>query len=269
VIKWFQQATINTARVKNMTEAEKRELALQFMAQEQARLASSTFRDHRTAFEAETHQRIATRQQYYNDFAQNGITFQEFQQAYNSAYEQGRSDMLAYRFSFFYAATAIAYSEIFAATPEETASFMKALPHAPEGCENHAELVQRCVEETGFDPSFADEKKAEARVTRRDRAAVDRMRKTGITERDLEIEREEGYRDGRNEPFYLSSCYASVAITLKREQGCDAAEIESFLDRVAEICDEEISVEDIVERARKEAGVDITGLAGFIASATP
>jgi hypothetical protein len=95
------------------------------------------------------------------------------------------------------------------------------------------------------------------------------MRKTGITERDLEIEREEGYRDGRNEPFYLSSCYASVAITLKREQGCDAAEIESFLDRVAEICDEEISVEDIVERARKEAGVDITGLAGFIASATP
>jgi len=244
-----------------MTEAEKRELALQFMAQEQARLASSTFRDHRTAFEAETHQRIATRQQYYNDFAQNGITFQEFQQAYNSAYEQGRSDMLAYRFSFFYAATAIAYSEIFAATPEETASFMKALPHAPEGCENHAELVQRCVEETGFDPSFADEKKAEARVTRRDRAAVDRMRKTGITERDLDTEREEGYRDGRNEPFFLSSCYAAVAIVLHNQHGCGPEEIESFLYRIAEITDEEISVEDIVERARQEAGVDVSEMA--------
>ena len=178
-------------------------------------------------------------------------------------------EMLAYRFSFFYAATAIAYSEIFSATPEETSIFMKALPKAPEGCANHAELVQRCVDETGFDPSFADEKKAEARVTRRDRAAVDRMRKTGITERDLEIEREEGYRDGRNEPFYLSSCYAAVAIVLHRLHGYNASEIESFLDRVAGICDEEISVEDIVERARKEAGVDITGLAGFIASATP
>ena len=169
--------------------------------------------------------------------------------------------MLAYRFSFFYAATAIAYSEIFAATPEETATFMEALPKAPEGCENHAELVQRCVEETGFDPSFADEKKAEARVTRRDRAAVDRMRKTGITERDLAIEREEGYRDGRNEPFFLSSCYAAVAISLKREHDCDAAKIESFLDRVAEICDEEISVEDIVARARREAGVDVSEMA--------
>ena len=56
---------------------------------------------------------------------------------------------------------------------------------------------------------------------------------------------------------------------LHRLHGDNASEIESFLDRVAEICDEEISVEDIVERARKEAGVDITGLAGFIASATP
>ena len=244
-----------------MTEAEKRKLALQIMKQEQARLASSTFRDHVAAQESETHQRIATRQQYYDAFAQQGITFREFQKAYNDAYEQGRSDMLAYRFSFFYAATAIAYHEIFSATPEDVATFMKALPKAPEGCKNHAELVQRCVDETGFDPSFADEKKAEARVTRRDRAAVDRMRKTGITERDLEIEREEGYRDGRNEPFYLSSCYAAVAITLHRQHGSNVGDIESFLDRVAEITDEEISVEDIIERARQEAGVDVSEMA--------
>ena len=244
-----------------MTEAEKRKLALQIMKQEQARLASSTFRDHVAAQESETHQRIATRQQYYDAFAQQGITFREFQKAYNDAYEQGRSDMLAYRFSFFYAATAIAYHEIFSATPEDVATFLKALPKAREGCKNHAELVQRCVDETGFDPSFADEKKAEARVTRRDRAAVDRMRKTGITERDLEIEREEGYRDGRNEPFYLSSCYAAVAITLHRQHGSNVGVIESFLDRVAEITDEEISVEDIIERARQEAGVDVSEMA--------
>ena len=96
---------------------------------------------------------------------------------------------------------------------------------------------------------------------RRDRQAVDRMRRTGITKHDLEVEREEGYRDGRNEPFYLSSCYAAVAIVLHRLHGYNAAEIESFLERVAEICDEEISVEDIIERARTEAGVDVSQMA--------
>ena len=244
-----------------MTEAEKRALALQIMQQEQQRLASTSFRDHKHAAIADLHQEISARQQYYDAFAQQGIIFREFQAAYNDAYERGRSDMLAYRFSFFYAATAIAYHEIFSASPDDVATFMKALPKAPEGCKNHAELVQRCVEVTGFDPSFADEKKAEARVTKRDRQAVERMRKSGITQRDLEVEREEGYRDGRNEPFYLSSCYAAVAIVLHRLHDYNAAEIESFLERVAEICDEEISVEDIIERARTEARVDVSQMA--------
>ena len=118
-----------------------------------------------------------------------------------------------------------------------------------------------CIEETGFDPSFADEKKIEPRVTRKDRATVDRMRKTGITQRDVELESEEGYRDGRNEPFYLSSCYAAVALSLHSLHNRNAAEIESFLDRVAEITDEEISVEDIIQRAQQEAGVDVSEMA--------
>ena len=219
-----------------MTEVEKRKLALQIMQQEQQRLASTSFRDHRAAYEAETHERIATRQQYYDAF-------------------------LAYRFSFFYAATAVTYHEIFSAAPEKTSIFMKALPKAPEGCANHAELVQRCLAETGLDTRYADEKKPELRTTCRDRQAVDRMRRTGITKRDLEIERQEGYRDGRNEPFYLSSCYAAVAIVLHRLHGYNAADIESFLERVAEICDEEISVEDIIERARTEARVDVSQMA--------
>ena len=244
-----------------MTEAEKRALALQIMQQEQQRLASTSFRDHRNAAINDLHHEISTSQQYYDAFAQQGITFREFQKAYNDAYEEGRSDMLAYRFSFFYASTAIAYHELFTASPEETAAFMKALPKAPEGCKDHKELVHRCIEVTGFDPSFADEKKIEPRVTRKDRAAVDRMRKTGITQRDVELEREEGYRDGRNEPFYLSSCYAAVAITLHRQHGSNVGEIESFLERVAEITDEEISVDDIIERARQEAGVDVSEMA--------
>ena len=244
-----------------MTEAEKRALALQIMQQEQQRLASTSFSDHRNAAINDLHHEISTRQQYYDAFAQQGITFRDFQKAYSDAYERGRSDMLAYWFSFFYAATAIAYSEIFSATPEATGIFMKALPKAPEGCANHAELVQRCLAETGLDTRYADEKRPEQRTTRRDREAVDRMRRTGITKRDLAIEREEGYRDGRNEPFYLSSCYAAVAIVLHRLHGYNAAEIESFLERVAEICDEEISVEDIIERARTEARVDVSQMA--------
>ena len=107
-----------------MTEAEKRAKALAFMEQEQLRLKSSTFRDHRAAYEAETHERIATRQQVYADFEKQGITFQQFQKAYNDAYERGRSGMLAYRFSFFYAATAIAYHELLSADPEAVATFM-------------------------------------------------------------------------------------------------------------------------------------------------
>lgn len=243
-----------------MTEAEKRALALQIMQQEQQRLASTSFSDHKHAAINDLHQEISTRQRYYDAFAQQGITFREFQKAYNDAYERGRSDMLAYRFSFFYAATAIAYHEILSAEPEETGIFMKALPKAPEGCKDHKGLVQRCLNETGFDPSFVDEKKPEPRSSRKDRQAVDRMRRTSITKRDLEIEREDGYRDGRNEPFYLSSCYAAVALVLHRQHGYSAAEIEFFLDRVVEITDEEISSEDIIERARTEAGVDITGL---------
>ena len=121
----------------------------------------------------------------------------------------------------------------------------------------------------GLDPTFADEKKELPKTTRKDKQAMERMKKTGISERDLEKESKEGYRDGRNEPFYLSSCYAAVAIVLHRLHGSNVSEIESFLDRVAEICDEEIGVADFVERTRQEAGVDITGLAVFIASAMP
>ena len=52
-----------------------------------------------------------------------------------------------------------------------------------------------------------------------------------------------------------------MAIVLHRLHDYNAAEIESFLERVAEICDEEISVEDIIERARTEARVDVSQMA--------
>ena len=121
-----------------MTEEEKRALALAFMEAEKQRLATTRFHDVNKAELDAVVRNAARRNEILSSFEQQGITFQQFQQAYNDAYERGRSDMLAFRFSFFYAATAIAYHEIFSAEPEETSVFMKALPKAPEGCANHA-----------------------------------------------------------------------------------------------------------------------------------
>ena len=52
-----------------------------------------------------------------------------------------------------------------------------------------------------------------------------------------------------------------MAITLRSLHGWTAAEIEAFLDRITEIQDEEISASDIVERAKEEAGVDVSEIA--------
>lgn len=242
-----------------MTEEEKRAKALAFLEAEKQRLQTNPYR--RDAIDAETSRRINSNQRFYASFAQQGITIKELQKAYNDAYRRGERDMLNYRFNFFYAATVIAYHEAFSASPEEASAFMKSLATAPKECKTHEELVQLCLTETGVDTSYADEKKEKAHATRKDRAAVDRMQKTGITQRDLEIEAQIGYEDGRNEPFFLSSCYATTGIMLSRLHGADAAAIERFLERIAEVVDEEISVDDIVERAKREAGVDVGQMA--------
>ena len=45
--------------------------------------------------------------------------------------------------------------------------------------------MRRCLAETGVDVSGFDVPPQTAKSTRKDRAAVERMRKTGITEKDL------------------------------------------------------------------------------------
>lgn len=242
-----------------MTEAEKRALALQFMAAEQQRLKNSTFRDYRTADEALAQQRINQNRALFSTLAQNGISWADLDKAYNDAYTQGEQDMLAYHFSFFYAATALAYHEQFSASPEDTASFISALATAPGESKDHRELVEKAKDMTGVDTSYADPPAPKPqRTTNRDRQAVERMTRTGITERDLQENREAGYAAGWHSQFFLSSCYASVALVLKSLHGFERGEIEAFLDRISEIQDEEISASDIVERAKKEAGVDVS-----------
>ena len=244
-----------------MTEEEKRKLALSIMAQEQQRLKSSSFRDYQTAEATQAQRRIASNQALFSTLAQNGICWAQLDAAYDTAFAEGERDMLTYHFSFFYAAAALSYHEFFDASPEDTATFIRALPTAPGETRDHKELVEKCIHETGVDTSYADKEAVIPPVTKRDRKAVERMMKTGITQRDLELEKRDGYANGRNSKFFLSACYATVALVLKSLHGWDSEEIEAFLERVSEIQDEEISAADIIERAKEEAGVDVSGIA--------
>lgn len=245
-----------------MTEAEKRTLALQIMEAEQQRLKSSSFRDYRTAEDTKAKQRINASQALFSSLAQNGISWAQLDAAYNDAYAQGERDTLTYHFSFFYGAAAIAYHERFSADPEDVASFIHALFTAPGEAKDRHELLEKCIRETGVDTSYADPPAPKPqRTTNSDRQDIERMMKVGITERDIEENRKAGYAAGRRSIFYLSSCYASVAITLHTMHSWNAPEIEKFLERVTEIQDEEISAADIIERAKTEAGVDVSELA--------
>lgn len=58
-------------------------------------------------------------------------------------------------------------------------------------------------------------------VSKRDQAAINRMQETGITAVDLEYERSVGYKDGRETPFFYSSCYAALGLALHSEKGFD------------------------------------------------
>ena len=245
-----------------MTEDEKKQLALAFMEAEQQRLKSSSFRDYRTADDIKAKQRINASQALFTSLAQNGISWNELDAAYNDAFAQGERDTLTYHFSFFYGAAALAYHEHFSSDPEDVASFIRALFTAPGEAKDRHELLEKCIRETGVDTSYADPPVPKpARTTNRYRQDIERMTRTGITERDLEENRKAGYAAGRRSIFYLSSCYASVALVLKSLHGWGAVEIEQFLERVTEIQDEEISASDIVERAKTEAGVDVSELA--------
>ena len=256
-----------------MTEAEKRQLALQIMKSEQARLASplDATRERINA----SLRRSEARRQSYASLAQNGHTWQELQDAYATAYEQGKRDMITFHLTFFYCSLAIALHEACALSPKQISGFIGSVESMMNDEDGREDLLRRCREDTGIDTTYVDIPSAPDRSTRKDRAAIDRMMKTGITTRDIERERESGYYYGRNSGFYLSAGYAGVALLLhdsrpgeavanaepQPQQGLGTLEIEAFLDRMSEIAAEEISVADILERAKTEAGIDASAVA--------
>ncbi len=246
----------------DVTESEKRALALQIMAQEQQRLSKvSTILDENKALLREVVQRATRNQELFDSLAQQGITWKQLKAAYDEGFQRGRSEMLDYNLAFFYAAAAIVHHEVFDSSPHEILAFIGSLPNALNG-ETEIELIlERCLKETGVEISGFDKPRAQVTGKREAVKALERMKKTGITLKDVEYERQVGYDHGWNSPFHLSACYAAAALALHRQHGCGTGKIESFLDRMAEICDEEISAADILERCRREAGVDVNDLA--------
>ena len=73
-----------------------------------------------------------------------------------------------------------------------------------------------------------------------------------------EYERKLGYSNGWNTGFYFSACYAAVALALAEFN--HAGEAAAFIDRLEELRYEEITAQDIVDRAGNEAGVDVSGM---------
>ena len=252
-----------------MTEEEKKWLALEFFQKENDRLRFRPF--HSVGMDSSL-RRMEKRQAVFTSLAQQGITWQDLKNAYDAAFQRGQEEMLYFHLTFFYAASAIAYKEWFpGATAENVASFIRRV--ADVDADDHSALARLCLEETGLDAAPYDNTHTQGsvssrasigthqRASRKDMAAIARMQKTGITEKDLAYERDAGYSNGWNSEFHYSACIAGLGITLHRLHGFDADAIESFVERVGEIKDEEIAVADILARCESETGVDVSRMA--------
>lgn len=253
-----------------MTEQEKRALALHIMKQEQQRLRSTAVFDANAAKLNASLQRTAKQRQVFSILAQNGITWDELRDAYHSAFKAGHNAMLTFKLSFFYAGAAIAFHEWFDAPPETTAAFIQQMCDVAEEYPDRPAIIQQCLAETGIDTGAFDESPtftpgrslmSSSTATRKDRAAVERMQKTGITQRDLEYEKNLGYNNGWNTGAGMSVCYACAAISLHRFHGQGKEDIETFLERIEDLENEEISAHDIIERAIRETDVDVSEIA--------
>ena len=194
--------------------------------------------------------------------------------AYRDAFDRGFNDMLDFRLGFFYSATAIAIFQHFKTSPEKLAEIMKTLDDILDDVENYKEQAEECLRVTGVDTSSFESVGEDAKTgrsvirstaSRKDLAAIDRMQKTGISQKDLEYERDLGYNNGWNSEFHYSACYSALALALHSIFKCGAEEIESVFVLAQEIGDEEITVADIYERCRTETGVDVSQMASATA----
>ena len=83
--------------------------------------------------------------------------------------------------------------------------------------------------------------------------------RNGITTKDLEREYDTGYKQARREltSFTMMMFYCATAIAAHRLFGFGEARITRLLDDIQRIMTEEIGTEDMIERCKRETGMDI------------
>lgn len=100
--------------------------------------------------------RSEERRQSYASLAQKGHTWAELQEAYSSAYEQGKRDMVAFHLTFFYCSLALELREVFAFSSSAIKSFIGRVEGMMNDEDGRKDLLTCCREQTGIDPAFAD-----------------------------------------------------------------------------------------------------------------
>ena len=201
------------------------------------------------------------RQRHVMDsLAQNGITWDQLKAAYDEAVDKGKRDMIQLNMGYFYAGMAIALKEYLPDSDEDDIFDFLHAAAVRMGEEKSAEQVIRKAEQIVEINlrSFDIPPRPVSKGNRKDRAAVERMKKSGITEKDLAYERELGYQHGRNSEFFHSACYAAVVLVLKKKYSWPPDRIEAFVERINDLRYEEISRIDILERAQRETGIDVS-----------
>ena len=91
------------------------------------------------------------------------------------------------------------------------------------------------------------------------KAAIARIEKNGITLKDLEANYQKGYHDALAwaSEYYQPFFYSAIAICCKRDLKFGEMRIERMLDAVKQMLIEELCTGDILERAKRETGMDI------------
>ena len=91
------------------------------------------------------------------------------------------------------------------------------------------------------------------------KAAIARIEKNGITLSDLEANYKKGYHDALAwaSEYYQPFFYSAIAICAKRDLKFGTTRIQRMLDSVKQMLIEELCTGDILERAKRETGMDI------------
>lgn len=205
-----------------MNEEKKRTLALFFMKQEQSRLLDAHSALDAAAANINTSLTHSTKvREALSLLAQRGITWDELHDAYHTAFNDGHHAMMAFKLSFFtleWRLPSMRDSTQPRKIPQISSIKYTKLPKNPRidlQSSNAAEKKQAwtppyLMKSAHSPPSHV--LISSSMASRKDRVAVERMRRSGITPKDLEYETRIGYNNGWNADVGMSICYGCAAL---------------------------------------------------------